>query len=173
MKFIVSVFLIVEVLTSSAYGQVKDASLNLKFQADKLGRAFLKGDYKTFVNYSYPAILELMGGASKMIEVLSKTQKEMDSKGIHFISITFEQPSKIVKSNRELQATIVQHTETKLPQERLITTSILIAISTDNGMNWTFMDTSNKNIISLRRIFPNLSTSIYMPPPTPPVRYNN
>jgi hypothetical protein len=84
-----------------------------------------------------------------------------------------DEPSKIVKSGKEMQATVTQHTEIKLPQGRLVSISTLIAVSTDNGINWTFIDTSNKDMVTLRKALPNLSPSITIPPQEPPVRYKS
>ena len=108
-----------------------------------------------------------------MIEVLKRTTNEMKAKGMSFSSITFDEPSKVVKSGKELQATIIQHTEIRLQNGRLVSTSTLIAISKDEGVNWTFIDTSNKDIATMRKALPNLSPSIVIPPQPPPVRYNN
>ncbi len=156
----------------SSYGQAKEAPQNLKQQASKMGASFMSGDYKTFANYTYPLVVKSMGGASKMIEVLNRTTNDMQAQGMSFSNITFDEPSKIVKSGKELQATIAQHTEIKLSQGRLVSTSILIAVSTDNGANWTFIDTSNKDMETLRKALPNLSSFIVVPPQQPPVRYN-
>jgi hypothetical protein len=144
----------------------------MKMQANKMGQLFISGDYKAFAHYTYPKILQMMGGADKMAEVLNKTTANMKTQGMVFSSITFDAPSKVVKSGNELQATIAQHTEIKLTQGRIVTTSTLIAISADNGNNWTFVDTSNKDISTLRKVLPNLSPSITLPPPQQPVRYN-
>ncbi len=133
----------------------------------------MNGDYKTFVNYTYPFLLKSMGGSSKMVEVLNETNYDMKLKGMKFSNITFDLPSKIVKNRNELQATIAQHTEIITPQGRLVTTSTLIAISNDNGVNWTFFDTSNKDIILIRKLFPNLSPSIVIPAQQKPVWYNS
>lgn len=172
MKLAIIIFLLSTVFVISTYGQVKGASQNLSEQAGKMGESFVSKNYKTFASYTYPLILRSMGGASKMVEVLNRTTNEMKTKGMSFSNVTFDEPSKIVKKGKELQATIAQHTEIKLPQGKLINTSTLIAVSTDNGVNWTFIDTSNKNIETLRKTFPNLDKSITIPPQQPPVRIN-
>lgn len=172
MKLSIISCLLSVVLFINSYGQVKNASQNLKLQAGKMGASFVSGDYKTFANYTYPLILKSMGGVSKMIEVLNRTTNEMKVKGMRFSNIAFDEPSKIVKSGKELQATIAQHTEIKLALGRLVSSSTLIAVSTDNGVNWTFIDTSNKDITTLRKALPNLNQSINIPPQKPPVRYN-
>lgn len=107
-----------------------------------------------------------------MVEVLTRSIDDMKAKGMSFSNITFDDPSKIVKSGKELQTTIAQHTEIRLSQGRLISTSTLIAISKDNGNNWTFIDASNKDIVALKKALPNLSSLIVISPPQLPVRYN-
>lgn len=160
------------VLFAQSSAQVKEAPQNITQQATKMGSAFVSGDYKTFANYTYPLILKSMGGAAKMAAILTKSTNDMKTQGMSFTNITFDEPSKIIKSGKELQATIAQHTEIKLSQGRLVSTSTLIAISTDNGSNWTFIDTSNKDMATLRKALPNLNPSITIPPQQPPVRYN-
>lgn len=156
----------------ASYGQVRNASDNLKRQAHKMGAAFLSNDYKTFAIYTYPLILKSMGGTTRMADVLKKTTNEMKEQGMSFNNITFDEPSTIVKSGKELQATIAQHTEIKLSLGRLVSTSTLIAISMNNGINWTFIDTSNKDIVTLKKMIPNLNPTINIPPQQPPVHYN-
>jgi hypothetical protein len=160
-------------LLNQSHAQVKDAPQNLQQQATKMGKAFIGGDYKTFASYTYPLIIQSMGGASKMVDVLNKITNDMQSKGMSFNNITVGSPSKIIKNGKELQATIAQHTEIKLPQGRLVSTSTLIAISVDNGINWTFIDTSDKNMATLRKALPNLSPLLTVPLQQPPVKYNS
>jgi hypothetical protein len=172
MKFIALSFILYSFTVFTSYAQVKEAPQNLRQQASKMGAAFVIGDYITFSNYTYPLILKSMGGAVKMAAVLTKSTNEMKAEGMSFSNITFNEPSKIVKNDKELQATIAQHTEIRLSQGRLVSTSTLIAISTDNGINWTFIDTSNKDMATLRKTLPNLSSSIVIQLQRPPVRYN-
>jgi hypothetical protein len=171
LRFIILLFSAAIIFQS--YGQIKDASQNLTQQVNKMGAAFVSGDYTTFANYTYPLILKSMGGAAKMAAVLTKSTNDMKAQGMSFTNITFDEPSKIVKSGKELQATIAQHTEIKLPLGRIISTSTLIAISIENGKNLTFIDTSNKDLATLHMAIPTLSPSIKIPPQKPPVRLSS
>ena len=148
-------------------------SVIVRNQVSKMGQAFINGDYKTVAYYTYPEIVKMMGGESKMKQTLAKLVSDMNVKGMMFNSITFGDVSKIVKSGNELQCTIPQHTEIKLLSGRAISTSILIGISTDGGSNWTFIDTSDKDITTIKRLLPNLSSAIVITPQEPPVRYAN
>lgn len=155
------------------YSQGTDVERNIKLQANRMARAFISGDFKTFVKYNYEPMVRGGGGSEIVEERLAKVATDMKSNGMSFNGITFEEPSKIIRSGQELQATIVQHTDIKVPNGRVISTSTLIAISLDNGVNWTFVDTSNLSIEVLHKAMPNLSPSIKIPPRQPPVRYNS
>jgi hypothetical protein len=173
MKLLFTKIFFCVLITLNSFGQTKESTQNLKQDANKMSTAFLASDYTTFAKYTYPKIVEMMGGANNMAEVLTKTTANMKAQGMSFSNITFGEPSAIIKSGNELQCTIPQHIELKLTQGRLVNTSTLIAISTDNGKNWTFVDTSNKDMATLRKALPNLSSAISIPPPQQPVRYNN
>src|SRR5450631_1870671 len=88
-----------------SYGQSK-GEIAIKDQANKMGQAFISGDYDLFSKYTNPKVLKVMGGASKMAEVLIKTTADMKVKGMTFSNITFGEPTKIVKNGNELQCTI-------------------------------------------------------------------
>jgi hypothetical protein len=144
----------------------------LKEQAHKMGQAFIQENYKLFAVYTYPQILSMMGGPDKLAEQLTKIKNDLKSKGMSFSKIEFGESSKIVRNKTELQATIPQLTEIKLAQGRVVATSTLIAISTDGGKRWAFVDTSNKDMATIRKMLPNLSGAITIPPPQPPVKYD-
>jgi hypothetical protein len=163
-------------LVNYTFSQIKtgfnqsELCLKIKIDATKMSNAFLKADYITFAKFTYPRVLQTIGGVNNMVATLSKTTATMQAQGISFIDIKFGYPSAIVNSGEELQCTLLQHTEIKTPNRVIIITSTLIAISTDKGNNWTFVDTSNKDIATLRKVLPNLSNSIVIPPTQPPIR---
>ena len=160
------------------YGQTKPATnvsltSRIQQQANIMGEAFLKSDYITFAKYTYPALLNAMGGENKMASTLSQTINDMYLKGMSFSSIYIDDPSKIVKNHNELQCTLQQHTTIKLANGRVITTSTLIAVSEDGGNDWYFIDTSNKDGATIRKVMPNLSNAIIIPIQQKPIFYNN
>jgi len=146
--------------------------VRIQEQANIMGQAFLKGDYQTFFKYTYPAIVSAMGGEGRMSTVLANSASSMKTQGMNFDNITFDSPSKIVQSGNEFQCTLQQHTTIKLANGRAVATSTLIAISKDGGKNWSFVDTSNKNAAAMRKVMPNLSAAIVIPPQQKPVFYS-
>lgn len=143
----------------------------VRTQANEMGKAFIGGDYQTFVRYTYPQLVKVMGGEMMMMAQLKKMSDDMKAQGMSCKRISFGDVSPVVKSQNELQCTLSQQTEIVLASGGLITSSTLIAFSTDGGVRWTFMDTSNKDEATIRKLLPNLSRSIVIPVAKVPVRY--
>lgn len=138
-----------------------------------MGQLLLKKDFDAFSAYTYPKILEMMGGRQKMVQTLKKGADDMAAEGAGFTNFTFGKPSPIIHTGDELQCTLPQTIEMKVSKGRLVTESTLIAISSDNGKTWYFMDTSGKNIDELRKILPNLSPQLVIPKRGQPILYPN
>lgn len=65
------------VTTLEAQNSPEKKSLeNLKAQATKLSQAFMNNDYKTFIKYTNPKIISLMGGQEKMEDALRKSNTQ-------------------------------------------------------------------------------------------------
>jgi hypothetical protein len=168
-------FILFMVFQIGAFAQVlneQELQQKIKQQATAMGEAFLHADYKSFSLFTNPRIVEMMGGSENMIKVLLKTMRDMKSQGMIFSKISFDEPTKIIKAAAELQSTILQHTEIRLNKGRVIATSALIAVSSDKGLHWTFIDTSNKDLATIKKLLPELSYEIVLPEQKPPVKYD-
>lgn len=84
----------------------------------------------------------------------------MQAQGFSFHHITLDEPSKIIKNRAELQAAIAEHLEIKMAGGKLVNSSVLIAFSSDNGNNWTFIDAADKDMVTLKKVLPNISPAI-------------
>ncbi|SFH20626.1 hypothetical protein [Pedobacter insulae] len=172
MKQIAAMFLFLLFL-GVCKGQTKtvDYSTTIKEQAGIMGHLLLKKDFNSFCRYTYPSIIDMMGGKQKMVEIMEKGSIAMQSEGTTFVDVTFGDPSKIIAVGNELQFTVPQTIEMKVPNGRLTTQSTLIAISINKGKNWYFVDTSGKDISSMKKVLPNLSGDLKIPKMTQPIFY--
>lgn len=144
----------------------------IKDQAAKMGQSLVQGDFSALAKYTYPKIVEVMGGQDAMIETMKNTLEEMKMNGGSYLSIHFGEPTAVILAYNELQCTLPQTTEMKLTGGRLISKSTLIAISADSGKNWYFIDANGKDIQTLKRALPNLSGDLVLPPAEDPVLYD-
>src|SRR5258706_1996431 len=151
----------ISLITLSANGQGLDSvalSKSIIEQADTIANILLRKDYKLYVKFIYPELVKQAGGEIAMAKLISNAMKEnIESKGYELTSVKFGSPSSIIKNANELQSTLPQIITLSLRSRQFETKSTLIAISTDNGKNWKFLDTSGRSIAEMRRSFPNLS----------------
>src|SRR5690349_10884178 len=86
-------------ISCSAFGQVD--SKKIKEQAELTAKALLQDDYETLLRYTYPKLIEMVGGPDRMISLIKKGKTEMAQQGISFETVTIGLPSKTVKAGEE------------------------------------------------------------------------
>jgi hypothetical protein len=148
-----------------------DYANTIKEQANIMGQLLIKKDFNAFINYTYPKVIEMVGGKKKLLKILEKDSKKMLAEGTTILNVTIGEPSKIISIGKELQCIVPQAVEIKVPNGRLISESSLIAISSDNGQHWYFIDASGSDIKTMKRKFPNLSGALVIPLYEKPVFY--
>lgn len=144
----------------------------IKAQADRMAELFLNKEYGSFIEFTCPAIIEMMGGKQKMLESLELGMKKTAADGMEVLNFIMGQPSKVVTSGNELQCTITQTIEMKMPKGRMVTNSTLIGVSSDKGKSWTFFDSRGKDIQTLQKMIPNLSVQLVIPEEQQPLFYD-
>ena len=152
----------------SPIAEVKDLKVIVKEQADSMAITIKTGDYRNFVKYAHPKIIELMGGPDKTIEAMDKGFLEMENRGEKFIDVKIEMPSEIISKGEELQCTLGETLELKVSNGRLISKSTLIAISQDKGKTWYFVDANGNSLAKIKEIIPSISEKLIIPPATEP-----
>jgi hypothetical protein len=73
----------------------------IKKQAKTMGQLFIKKDFRAFVKFTHPKVVEMMGGKKQMIDFMEKGLKQMESQEISFINITFGEPTKIFTAGND------------------------------------------------------------------------
>jgi len=171
-NFIILLIFVLVIIPSKA--QVSTASgVNLKSSAQQMGKLFVEKNYEQYVKFVHPKILKMFGGEEKMIEFLKKSIEETENQGFTFKDVKIGEHSELIVAGNELQSIIPQILELKTKDGSLVTTSYLLALSTDKGKKWYFIDTAGKTLEELRSIFPSLSSKLIIPPATQPEFHND
>ena len=97
----------------------------------------------------------------------------MKQSGVVFNTVSFGEPSALVKSGTDWQCTIPQIITMTTGQGKFSNTTTLIGISSNNGVKWTFIDTTNKDADVIKKVVHNLSSKLVIPVPQGPVKLNN
>jgi len=154
--------------TGIAYSQTNAidtavAAANLKKSADNMAKLFIEKDYTHYVKYINPKIVANTGGNDKMIVVLKQSMDDMKSKGVTIKNLSIGSLSPIVVAKSGLQSVVQELLTLKMNEGRVEATSYLIALSTDKGKTWTFIDTSGKPLAEMQKMFPLLSNELVIP----------
>jgi len=135
-------------------------NINLNNQLKAMSSAFLEDDYSIVADYTYPKILEMMGGKEAMIETTKESISKMKSQGFSFLDISFKDPSTFFEQNGDTQCAITQVLVMETPNGKVQSESTIIAISEDEGENWVFLDSSGMPKASLQNFYTNLHPDI-------------
>ncbi|MEO0469860.1 MAG: hypothetical protein AAF206_09595 [Bacteroidota bacterium] len=154
--------------------QAQDAlTERMMAEADKMGHALIVGDYDSFIPYTFPKIIDMIGGEESMRNMLETTRATMQGNGVDFSKVDFTEPSALIEKEGSIQATVRQKLIMKTPQGNLMARSGLIALSLDEGKSWYFIDTNGKSLAELQAIIPSLSDDLEIPPTEKPVMLRN
>ena len=141
------------------FGFTQTSNPNLNRDLNAMKSAFLKKDFDTFVNYIYPKTFDLAGGKSNTLMMLKMMYSKIGNE-ISVEKIDYKNPGKAIKYHNEIQIALDEEMVFKTQKGNLNNQNTLIAISNNNGKNWTFLNTLNQSKNDLIKKFPNLSPQL-------------
>jgi len=130
--------------------------------------AFRKGRMEEFVSYTYPTLVEQMGGREEMIADLKKGRADMADNGFRFVSCTVAPPIQIVQAGSQLHAVLPLKQVLAAPRGELHVAGHLLGVSSDGGKTWTFMDAVEMTPETVRQVLPDFNPELELPPKTEP-----
>lgn len=140
----------------------------IKQAAIEMGNALVKKDGERFVSYMHPSMISLAGGKTQLRLMSDSIFKVAEQIGGKVSRISFGNPTAVITHKNTLQAVITQQmlVSTLLGNAEL--SSALIAISSDKGKTWTFIDTNLFSISKIKSAMPDISPQLVIPKPAPP-----
>lgn len=148
--------------TTGAFAQQPDPR-EIVSQARNMADMLLQKNFVAYGDYLYPGIVAMAGSKEKLIEATKNAMEQMQQNGVSITKISFGTPEKILVVGSEWQTTIPQVFEMAHEGKAIVSEYSLIAISNDAGKHWYFIDTSGKDLATLRQSLPNLSTELVVP----------
>ena len=146
----------------------------LKRQATEMAESFMKNDFATLVKYTHPKVVTMMGGRESMIAIVTEAMDKMKKEGFVFQSCTVRLTPLKAQADTEVHAIVAQTIVMTVPGGTATSKSYLLAISTDNGNNWYFVDTAKlTDIDKIKAMFPNYNPDLKIPKKEPPIYNKN
>jgi len=141
----------------------------LTAQAKELETALASKDYAKVIDLTHPKVIEIGGGREKLLAEMTNEMKSMEAEGVELLSSTSATPSQLIRDASGIYAVVPVTTRIKAKDGVFQTEGSLIGVSTDGGLNWTFVDATGKDQTELKKILPNLD-QLNVPPERPPVK---
>jgi hypothetical protein len=136
----------------------------LNAQLKAMSASFLNEDYMALADYTFPAIVDMMGGKEALITASKEGINQMKDAGYVILDFYFKNPSRYYEKNNTTQCTLTQFLVMNTPNGKIQTESTLLAVSYDKGANWTFLDASSKPKEFITRVFPDFHPDIVIKP---------
>lgn len=134
----------------------EQALANLKTQADRMCLAVESSDHETLADYTHPKIIEKLGGRAKLIESVNGIK----ASGIAIRDVEIlTYPGDWIEAAGDFYAVLNKSTKMTMPTgAKVKVTGTLLAISSDRGRNWTFVEGRPRR--ALLTVFPNLPNDL-------------
>ncbi len=156
---IIVVFLLVGV---NAYAQ-NDHSENIKRDGNKMINFMIEKDYESLSRFTYPVIVEWMGGKERMINLISKEMQRIEDQGVVFLELSLGEPEKLYTAGKEIHCLVPQKVILENNDGKIISSSHLLAVSVDLGENWYFVDTAQLTSENVTVLFPKFNSDLKIP----------
>ena len=147
----------------------KEPAKNLRLAAAKMLKAYTSRDFQTSADLIHPnAVQVFFGGRNRLIEALEMTAHKLDSQNYIMTGGAIQGISKIYRSGKELHAVVTQSVRARIPNGGINSITSLLAISSDNGLTWTFIGIGSWKRDDLQKVIPGLSAELEIPEPIRP-----
>ncbi|MEJ6979680.1 hypothetical protein WG906_04415 [Pedobacter sp. P351] len=134
-------------------------------QALLVAKATKDKDYATVVKYTHPSLIQMIGGNDAMMKLLATTMKTIAEQGISIDSVSLDPPGSNFKAGDEIHCLLPQTVIMKFKTDKkIIAKGYLLAISKDNGLNWSFLNlTEELNNQTITKLLPNFNQALKLP----------
>jgi hypothetical protein len=123
-------------------------------------RAYVRGDFKTYVEYLPDDVVNQLGGPEKAASVL---QKLMKGRGVVIHSLNVDEVNSIARDKETCIAVFPTITEMEINGTPARLEGFLLGISHDAGATWRFQEGSSAVIAETKQTYPKLSTTLTFP----------
>ncbi len=154
--------LLLMIISHTGRAQADSASLvpYIRAAADSMTAAFSRQDFKAFVNYSNPRLVEMLGGRESFINFMERQVSAL--KGMRFNIVRAGRILRVIPGSQPMQCIVEQWLELDYQGSPVAGVSHLIGIS-DDGKSWTFADGNSDAGNNIKLLIPGISPLLVIP----------
>lgn len=125
-------------------------------EARQMSDAYIKKEYKKFVSYSPPILIEGLGGADRYIEYLELLDEQNSEEQTQILDIQIGKVLDISKEGTSIQVLLEQKVHSKLAGGRVTRSDSLIGVREGMNDDWKFLNVGGVGDSILRVRYPYL-----------------
>jgi hypothetical protein len=135
----------------------------IKAAAEDSSHAFETGDFGKVIDSTYPKLIEMGGGREKVMIAMEGQFKEMRDSGMKIVAHTVGEPEPSVRAGTKLVAIVPTALKMEMRESIIEQKSFWLAVSTDEGKSWRFLDGSSLDADALKLLLPEAVGKIKLP----------
>lgn len=138
-------------------------SIALIAQANSYADAVLSKDYQKVADLTHEDIITMGGGADFLMSDLKAEQSSLEGQGMKFVSAEVGSHPEFLSSDGQLQTIVPVKFHLDYNSKKVESWVKLFAVSSDEGISWTFVNLEKFDETSLRDFVKNVSTELVYP----------
>jgi hypothetical protein len=157
------------VISATLVQAADDPTVEIRAQFIKAAQAVIKGDADAILDSTYPGLIQRVGGRVEMRAKVIDSLMDLRHRKLSVQRTEVVSISQPVEAGEELHSVVRAKRIMQGPGGRQIQDTFMIAVSSDRGKNWTFVDGQQLTPQHIMALFPNFNTSLVLPRTAPPV----
>lgn len=141
----------------------------LKREAEKAAALYQARDYDEYVDRMYPTAIKEAGGRQEMIESIRQGRLDLAARGVEIPELSVGEPGDAMVSGSKVFAIVPTVMKIDTPTSSITTRGYFLAISTDKGATWKFLDNSMLTAERTHLLVPDLPRGLRFPKDEAPV----
>lgn len=121
-------------------------------------------DWKKVLELTSPRLIDFIGGEQKMLSDIKRADTKLKNSGLKLVSFELSQPLQEYKTSEgDIFCAVPARLCFKGEESKLYSEAPILAISSDEGLTWTFISVAEINRIDLVNIFPKFPKEMKLP----------
>jgi hypothetical protein len=161
LKALVILLIISGISFAQSKEELKEAALR---DANLITKATLKFDFRTIFKYTFPSVIDMMGGKEPAAKMLESSFDKMKTEGFEFEKAEVVSVSDVVFENNEYRCLVESFIQIKMANMRVKTKSYTLGIYNSDDKIWQFIESKQlKNSSLTNVILPGFKTNLEIP----------
>ncbi len=154
---------VVAMLSVALVCAAEDPKANIRADFDRAVQAVMAGDAEAILDGTYPGLVQQVGGRDAMRSMVLENLKDLERRGLTVVGTEIVLISDPVQAGEELHAVVSAKRTVEGSEGKQTLDTFMIAVSSDGGAKWTFVDGPPLTAKHIEALFPDFNEALEIP----------